>query len=406
MTQLVQQPLPDHVPPALAIALPLFSRQVVYENPQETLIPAMQADLPPITYVTNIFPGDQPGWLLKNAADVQAMLRDADNFTKNGMGKWAQNIGENWLVIPTEADPPVHTGYRKALNGHFSPQKMFAMKEQVRERAVALIDTFQERGHCDFVAEFSEKFPIFIVLDLLGLPQERMAQFLQWEKELLHTNDWQVRGNAVRCVKDYLLEEIEARRINPRDDYITKILGFEVDGRPWNDDEVLGHCFNLYIGGLDTVTSLLGNIFNYLGSHPDKQNELRADPSLIVLAVEEFLRAFAPVTAFRIATKVIEIHGHTIMPGEYVAFCSPVVGRDPAYYEEPQEIRFDRKAPHMSLGSGIHKCLGMHLARLELQIAVHEFVTRLPEFRIKNGFEVPYFLGNILHVPDLHLQWN
>lgn len=406
MTQLARTPLPDHVPAELAMALPLFSRRVVYENPQETLIPAMHADLPPITYVTNIFPGDQPGWLLKNAADVQAMLRDADNFTKNGMGKWAQNIGENWLVIPTEADPPIHTAYRKALNGHFSPQKMFALKEQVRERAVVLIDAFKDRGECDFIVEFSEKFPIFIVLDLLGLPQERMAQFLVWEKELLHTNDWQVRGNAVRCVKDYLLEEIEARRREPGDDYITKVLDFDVDGRPWTDDEVLGHCFNLYIGGLDTVTSLLGNIFNYLASHPEKQNELRSDPSQIVLAVEEFLRAFAPVTAFRIATKVIEIQGQTIMPGEYVAFCSPVVGRDPAFYEDPQDIRFDRKAPHMSLGSGIHKCLGMHLARLELQIAVEEFVKRLPEFRIKDGFEVPYFVGNILHVPDLQLQWN
>ncbi|AMK25638.1 cytochrome P450 (plasmid) [Sphingobium sp. SJ10-10] len=406
MTKPAQQPLPDHVPPELAMALPLFSRQVIYDNPQEVLIPAMHADLPPVTYVTNIFPGDQPGWLLKNAEDVQAMLRDADNFTKNGMGKWAQNIGENWLVIPTEADPPIHTGYRKALNSHFAPQKMFAMKEQVRERARTLIHAFKDRGQCDFIEEFSEKFPIFIVLDLLGLPQERMAQFLKWEKEMLHSNDWEVRGNAVRCVKDYLLEEIEARRQQPRDDYISKVLTFEVDDRLWNDDEVLGHCFNLYIGGLDTVTSLLGNIFNYLASHPDKQNELRADPSLIVLAVEEFLRAFAPVTAFRIATKVIEIQGQKIMPGDYVAFSSPVVGRDPAFYDDPQAIRFDRKAPHMSLGSGIHKCLGMHLARLELQIAVEEFVTTLPEFRIKDGFKVPYFVGNILHVPDLHLQWD
>lgn len=105
---------------------------------------------------------------------------------------------------------------------------------------------------------------------------------------MLHSNDWAVRGNAVRCVKNYLLEEIEARRQQPRDDYISKILIFEVDGRLWNADEVLGHCFNLYIGGLDTVTSMLGNIFNYLASHPDKRNELRADPSLIVLAVEEF----------------------------------------------------------------------------------------------------------------------
>src|SRR3546814_20742893 len=127
-----------------------------------------------------------------------------------------------------------------------------------------------------------------------------MPEFLEWEKEMLHTNDWEVRGNAVRKVKNYLLEEIESRRQNPRDDYITKILSFEVEGRLWNDEEVLGHCFNLYLGGLDTVTSLLGNIFNFLASHPEHQNALRNDPSQIVLAVEEFLRAFAPVTAFRI----------------------------------------------------------------------------------------------------------
>src|SRR3546814_418644 len=382
MATVAEKSLPAHVPPELAIALPLFSRKTIFENPQETLIPQMHETLPPICYVTNIFPGDQPGWLLKHAEDVQVMLRDPDNFTKNGMGKWAQNIGEDWLVIPTEADPPIHSEYRKALNSHFAPQKMAALKDQVRERARNLIATFKDRGECDFVNEFSEKYPINIVLDLLGLPQDRMPQFLEWEKEMLHTNDWEVRGNAVRKVKNYLLEEIESRRQNPRDDYITKILSFEVEGRLCNDEEVLGHCFNLYLGGLDTVTSLLGNIFNFLASHPEHQNALRNDPSQIVLAVEEFLRAFAPVTAFRIATKEIDIRGQKIMPGDYVAVSTSVVGRDPTFYSDPQEVRFDRKAPHMSLGSGIHKCLGMHLARLELQIAVEEFVTTLPDFRI------------------------
>jgi len=398
--------VPAHVPPELVFTLPLYARKRVYENPQETLIPEMHATLPPIAYITNIFPGDQPGWLLKRAEDVQVMLRDADNFTKKGMGKWAQNIGEDWLVIPTEADPPVHTEYRKALNAHFSPHKMFALKDQIRERARALVSAFKDKGHCDFIEEFSEKYPINIVLDLLGLPQERMPEFLKWEKDMLHTNDWQVRGDAVRAVKNYLLEEIESRRQTPRDDYITKVLSFEMEGRLWTNDEVLGHCFNLYIGGLDTVTSLLGNIFQFLATHADHQNRLRADPSQIVLAVEEFLRAFAPVTAFRIASREIEICGQKVMPGEYVAVATPVTGRDPTFYPEPQEVRFDRKAAHMSLGSGIHKCLGMHLARLELQIAVEEFVTTLPEFRIKDGFQVPFFVGNILHVPDLHLQWD
>lgn len=406
MATLAKAVIPAHIPSELVVTLPLYARKAVYENPQETLIPEMHAALPPICYVTNIFPGDQPGWLLKNAEDVQVMLRDADNFTKKGMGKWAQNIGEDWLVIPTETDPPVHTEYRKALNAHFAPQKMFALKQQIQERARLLVAAFKDSGECDFIADFSERYPINIVLDLLGLPQERMQQFLVWEKEMLHTNDWQVRGNAVRQVVDYLREEIASRRVTPRDDYITKILGFEVEGRLWNDDEVLGHCFNLYIGGLDTVTSLLGNVFQFLATHPDHQSELRGDPSKIVLAVEEFLRAFAPVTAFRIAAKEIEICGQKVMPGEYVAVATPVIGRDPAFYPDPQEVRFDRKAAHMSLGGGIHKCLGMHLARLELQIAVEAFVTTLPEFRIKDGFKVSFFVGNILHIPDLKLQWN
>jgi cytochrome P450 len=311
-------------------------------------------------------------------------------------------------VVSTEADPPVHGEYRKALNSHFSAQKMFAMKDQLRERARALIDKFKNKCECDFIADFSEKYPIFIVLDLLGLPQDRMPEFLKWEKEMLHSNDWEVRGNGVRQVENYLLEEIEARRKEPRDDYISKVLTFEMSDRKWNADEVFGHCFNLYLGGLDTVTSLLGSIFQFLATHPDHQNELRTDRSRIVLAVEELLRAFAPVTPFRIVAKEIEICGQKVMPGEHVAVATPVIGRDPAFYPDPQEVRFDRKAPHMSLGGGIHRCLGMHLARLELQIAVEEFVTTLPEFRIKDGFKVPFYVGvgNILHIPDLKLQWN
>jgi cytochrome P450 len=399
--------LPPHVPAAKAMRLPLFAREIVRDCPQETLIPEMHRTLGPITYVTNIFPGDKPGWLLTGYDDTMTMLRDPDNFTKNGMGQWSQSIGENWLVVPTEADPPIHSFYRKALNPQFSPQKMAAMKDDLRRRANDLIDKFSQRGSCDFVNEFSERYPIFIVLDLLGLPQDRMAQFLEWEKDMLHSNDWETRSNGVRAVKDYLVSEIAARRENPRDDYITRIFDFEADGgRKWNDDEILGHCFNLYLGGLDTVTSLLGNIFEWLARHPVQQQELRDHPERIVLAVEEFLRVFGPVTAFRIAAREIEIHGQTIMPGDYVSVCTPVVNQDPKLHDNPSEIRFDRKAAHIALGGGIHKCLGMHLARFELVTALEEFLKAIPTFRFKDGFEVGYFVGNIIHVPKLELQWD
>jgi cytochrome P450 len=399
--------LPSHVPAEKAMRLPFFAREIVKDCPQETMIPEMHRTLGPITYVTNIFPGDKPGWLLTGYEDTMAMLRNVDDFTKNGMGQWSQSIGENWLVVPTEVDPPTHTHYRKALNPSFSPQKMAAMKEDLRKRATDLIDKFRARGECDFVNEFSERYPIYIVLDLLGLPQDRMAEFLTWEKAMLHSNDWSVRSEGVRNAVDYLKGEIADRRKAPRDDYISKIFDMEVeDGRKWNDEEVLGHCFNLFLGGLDTVTTMLGNSFAWLARHPEQQQELRDNPDRIVLAVEEFLRVFGPVTAFRIATKELELHGQKIMPGEYVSVCTPVANQDPKMHENPSEVRFDRKAPHIALGGGIHKCLGMHLARFELQVAVEEFLKAIPSFRVKDGFELGYFVGNITFVPALELQWD
>lgn len=399
--------LPPHVPADKAVRLPYFAREVVKCCPQETLIPEMHRTLGPITYVTNIFPGDKPGWLLTGYDDTMTMLRDAENFTKNGMGQWSQSIGENWLVVPTEVDPPMHTFYRKALNPNFSPQKMAAMKEDLRRRATDLIAKFKDRKECDFINEFSERYPIYIVLDLLGLPQERMAEFLSWEKAMLHSNDWEERSGGVRNAVNYLKAEIAERRRAPRDDYMSKIFEFEAeDGRKWNDEEVLGHCFNLFLGGLDTVTTMLGNIFAHLARYPEQQRELRENPDRIVLAVEEFLRVYGPVTAFRIAAREIEIHGQKIMPGDYVSVSTPIVNQDPKLHDNPSQVRFDRKAAHVALGGGIHKCLGMHLARLELQTALEEILKAIPQFRLKDGFELGYFVGNITFVPKLELQWD
>lgn len=400
------QTLPAHVPAEKAVWLELFKRGNIDRCPQETLIPEIHRTLGRIAWVTNIFPGDRPGWLLTRVEDIQTVLRDPDNFTKNGMGKFAESIGEDWLVIPTETDPPSHSSYRKALNPAFSPQKMAAMRDDLRERAIRQIETFVNRKSCEFVRDFSSKYPIFIVLDLLGLPQERMEEFLAWEKDLFHTNDMNLRTAAIRNVRDYLWEVIEDRRVNRGVDYVSGLFDYEFEGRKWTDIEIFGHCFNLFIGGLDTVTSMLGNIFTFLARYPDRQAELRENPALIVGAVEEFFRAYAVVSVFRIATKEIEICGQKVMPGDYVGFSTPVAGNDPTYYENPEEIRFDRKATHISLGSGIHKCLGMHLARFELQIALEEWLKRVPPFRVADGFKIQYHAGNILHVPELQLEWD
>lgn len=397
---------PAHVPPGSAVSLRLYDRVVIPECPQETLVPEIHRTLGPITWVSNISVGMAGGWLLTGLGDLTTILRDPSNYTKKGMARFAQSIGEDWLTIPTEPDPPIHAEYRRPINPYFSPQRMMAMRDQLRERADRLIDTFKDRGECDFVREFSQKYPIYVVLDLLGLPQDRLDEFLEWEYKILHTKTLEERAVGVRAVKQYLNQQIAERRREPRDDYITRILDYEFEGRKWTDEEVFGHCFNLFIGGLDTVTTMLGNTFNWLARYPERQEELRADPKLHVGAVEEMLRVYGPVTSFRIATTELEIHGQRILPGDFVSNATPVVGQDPSAYENPREIRFDRKTPHVALGNGIHKCLGQHLARLELQTALEHFLSAVPTFRHKQGFEPGYFVGNIQFLPELELQWH
>jgi cytochrome P450 len=396
--------IPAHVPAELAMPFALTPRAVVWENPYETIIPRLHEG-PSIFFGTDVFPGRQGGWIVRKASDLRMIYTDTDNFVKKGNTGFAASIGESWDIIPTELDPPVHFGFRSALNAVFTPRKMAELDGRVRERAQAYIAKFKDRGSCEFVKEFAVPFPVSIFLDLLNLPQDEMEQFLQWEFQLLHTDNMDDRVQGVRAVKAYLLKAIDDRVRNPGDDLISNALQLEVDGRKWTKEEVFGHCFNLYLGGLDTVSANMGLHFYHLATHPDQQTELRENPERITPAVEELLRAYAAVTTFRICAKEFVLDGVTILPGDRVAMPTPLGSNDPEEYEAPADVRFDRKGPHLTFGYGPHFCLGAHLARRELQIAMKEFLAVIPDFRIQEGFETPFFLSNIIHVDELPLVW-
>ena len=382
----------------------LFDRKIVYDNPYETIIPAIHAGSA-VFYAANISIR-QPGWVIRRAEDLRKIYADTEHFHKKGNTGFARMIGEDWDIIPTELDPPVHTGYRQALNPIYSPSQIMKLDNQVRERAQTFIARFKDRGSCEFVSEFGINFPITIFLDLIGLPQERMAQFLTWEKQLIHGTDHDLRVASVHAVKGLLMETIAERRKNPGDDLISKTLNLDIDGRKWSDMEIFGHCFNLYLGGLDTVTANLGLHFHHLATHPEDQQKMRENSTTQnVQAVEELLRAYAAVSTNRIVSKEIEIDGQTLLPGDFVIMSTPLAGRDPEAYDDPQSVRLDRKPTHVTLGHSLHRCLGQHLARRELQTAIEEFVKVIPNFRIEPGFKVPFFLGNVINIPQLPLVW-
>lgn len=398
------QPLPSHVPPELAMEFPLTTRIISEVNPFKELVPKLHQG-PDIFWGTNIFPGPSGGWVLRRQEDLIKVYENTTDFIKKGNGEYSSMIGESWDVIPTELDPPKHTAFRRALEPVFSPKNMAALKDKVANRADELIDKFKHKGHVEFIKEFATPYPCTIVLDLLGLDCARLDEFLGWEHSLLHSNDMAARQNAIRTLKAFLMEQIEDREKNPRDDLISNALTMEADGRKWTKTEVFGHCFNLFIGGLDTVTANLGHHFHHLATHLDDQKTLRDDPSKVGMAVLELMRAYGTVTSMRICAKDIEINGVTIKAGDRVAMSTPLGSNDPAVYENPQEVRLDRRPVHVSLGHGIHRCLGAHLARRELNIAIESMLAALPEFTLKPGFKVPYLMSNIIHVQSLELVW-
>lgn len=396
--------LPSHVPPELAMEFPLTTRTIGYTNPFAEIIPEIHKG-PAVFWGTNIFPGPQGGWVVRRQEDLIKVYENTTDFIKKGNSEFSTMIGEQWDVIPTELDPPKHTAFRRALEPVFSPKKMAELENKVAGRADEFIDKFADRGEVEFIKEFATPFPCTIVLDLLGLDCGRLEEFLNWEHNLLHTNDLSARQEAIRTLKAFLLAEIEDREKNPRDDLISNALTLEADGRKWTKTEVFGHCFNLFIGGLDTVTANLGHQFHHLATHPEDQRFLRENPDKIGLAVLELMRAYGAVTTMRICAKDTEIGGITIKAGDRVAMSTPLGSNDPEVYDSPQEVRLDRRPIHVSLGHGIHRCLGAHLARREINVAIKEMLTRLPEFRLKPGFKTPYLMSNVMHVQELQLVW-
>ena len=396
---------PAHIPADLVHDCPVADRKTYFENIFETRITPVHAERPPVYWCPNIYPDNSGGWIVRRAADLQEIYADDDLFSKKGFSGFARMIGEDWDLVPTEITGEQHAKIRRVLNPVFAPQKMFSLDDMVRSRARALIGSFQSQGHCDFVKDFAVPFPVSIFLDLFGLPQAEIPQFLAWEYGLLHTTDMAERIAATHAVKAYLLDAIEQRRRKPTQDLISQALLYEVDGRKWTDLQVFGYCFNLYVGGLDTVTANIGLHLYHLATHPDQQAELRADPGKLTLAIEELMRAYAAVTTFRTVTRETEFRGVRMLPGDKIAMSTPLAARDPEAWDQPDEIRFDRKPAHLAFGSSTHRCLGMHLARRELLIALQEMLAMLPAFHLDPEQQVPFWLGSIIQVQKLALVW-
>jgi cytochrome P450 len=378
---------PAHVPTDLVRPYPFAARGTTTTAVPRDYFPEIHQG-PPVFWVDAI-PNSVPGaWVPRRYADLQQIYMDTEHFTSKGRSQFAQIIGETWFPIPGEADPPLHSRYRMVLNPMFSPSRMAKLEERIRQYARELLLEMKPRGTCEFVADFAFEFPIRVFLELMGLPQENMAQILSWEHALLRSQSVEPVAAAVKAVTAYLAEQCEARRREPRDDLLTLGVQAEVEGRKLTENELKGFCFSLFVGGLDTVSTNLSAHFRHLAENTADQQFLRENPDKIPDAIDELMRAYAAVTTLRVCKQAVEIGGAHMQPGDLVLMPTFLAASDPEVFPNPEVVDLTRKPRHVSFGYGPHLCIGMHLARREMRIAMEEALAILPQFTVATGAEI------------------
>ncbi len=347
--------------------------------------------------------------VLASRQAVETALKDPATFTSEGF----LDLGNTRPLIPLSVDPPKHVKYRKILDPLFAPRRMDAVEADITARFNHFVDAFADRGSCHFTDELATPFPSAIFLGLMGLPWEELDTFLRLKDGILRpkpggTPDEQavVRRATGQKIYAYFDAVLDERAADPKDDILTHFLQAEIDGERLTREEILDICFLFLIAGLDTVTDSLTCMFAFLAQHPEHRRQIAGDPSVIPNAIEELLRWETPVPQVpRMAKHDTEIAGCPIKGGSFVAVMVGAANVDPAEFPDGHDVRFDREVNrHLAFGGGVHRCLGSHLARRELRVALQEWHRRLPEYQLKPGIELRYPMG-LRSVENLELVW-
>jgi cytochrome P450 len=305
---------------------------------------------------------------------------------------------------PITSDPPEHTWARKMLLPPFTAKSVARFEELTREHCRHLIDQIMARGdgQADAATEYAQQIPPFVIATMLGVPTEMTPQFTKWVREFLEFGPFNPEG-AVESrtnILTFVWSQIQDRRQNPKDDLLTYLVQQEVDGKPVPDTHILGTSFLLIVAGIDTTWSSIGSALWHLAQHPEHRRRIINEPEIITSAVEELIRAYSPVTMARLVLAETDVDGAHMCPGEKVLMNFPAGNRDPEVFEHPDEVILDRaKNPHIAFGVGIHRCAGSNLARMEMKVAIQEWLARIPDYRLAGTSDETTWAGGQVRGP-------
>jgi cytochrome P450 len=353
-------------------------------------------------------------WVFTRHDAVRDIYKTPELFSSESITPWQPD--PIYRFVPTQIDAPDHIKYRRIVNPWFSPRAIDAAEPAMRALCRRLVEDVAPAGACDFVTEFGLRFPTEAFLSVAGIDPADADLFVPWVEDFFSGFSGDPAGleamaKALEGIREYWVAALAERRrdAEPREgDLASHLLHSTFDGRPLTDAELLDMLTVLVLAGLDTTRATLGYILWHLATHPEHRRRLIAEPELIPSAVEEALRYYPIVFGDgRKVTRDAEFYGVQLKKGDMVYALVAGANRDPRAYERAGEFVVDRdRNNHMGFANGPHRCLGMHLARRELQLAVQEWLRVIPDFRIAGPEELSERGGGaMMTLTSLPLTW-
>jgi cytochrome P450 len=352
-------------------------------------------------------------WLPTKYADVQAMAKMVPELSSRDplvvrAPEAVQNdpnfqkYGAN--APPISADPPEHYWTRRLLLPHFSPKAVEKHRQFTQDLCDRLIDGFIADGQADAAGDYAQQIPPRVIAHMLGIDEDRVDEFTYWVRCVLELGltKPELRVQYREVIRQFFRDTVAERAQTPAkndgtDDLITALVNaVDPDGNPIDHEIVVGMCNLQLVAGIDTTWSSIGSALWHFGTYADDRDRLVAEPGLLSMAIEESLRFYSPVTMAREVIETVEYNGITMEPGDKVLMNFPGANHDPEIFENPDEFIIDRERNrHIAFGSGIHRCAGSNLARMEMEIALRTWMDRIPEFEVSAPDEVTWAGGQV-----------
>jgi cytochrome P450 len=407
-------PKPDHIADQFVYDYDAFSDPEFHLD-QFGKVQRILQDAPPVFWT----PRNGGHWIMASHAAVTKANTDWETYSNvlippDILATMTAQLPPGTITpanaLPSGADGPEHTKYRAPLNPAFTPKVVAAKSEEIRALAAELIERVRPNGKCEIINDISAVLPVQMFLKMWGLPVEKHNEYRVLVDSITggSSHDFGKMIQSAMMLIGVFNDELVEHRDNPRDDIISMMWKLEIGGEPMTLELMQSYGLALFLAGLETVRNAMALGARHLAMNPDLQAQVRADPSLIPRMSEELLRLYSFAAPPRVCARDHVIEGATMRAGERIMLLLACANRDPRHFDQPNEFRMDREDGrlHLAFGSGAHRCLGMHLARLEMQIYYEELLSRLPSFRLDPDHPTTYHGGHTSGPDNVNLLWD